>query len=243
MSRHEPSHPQRLTRAQRFAAARRAVRAGEAGYTLIELMIAMSMFAVVLTAVLALWDTASNAGYNESERSTALARESSGLDRMLTDLRQAFQVNGPTASASSGWMDIVVRAPNGTGSQLDYRIIYDCTKTDPANSALRACYRYQSPWTPGTLASSITPGVPSAGASSSVVIPRVEDGTSSDANESVFSSLSKPQGSASAFGPTYGVVTIRTPSSGDRQAFKSSNYNHDVVLTDSFYMRQLDFGR
>lgn len=201
----------------------------------------MSMFAVVLTAVMALWDTASNAGYNEAERDTALSEETAGLDRMVNDLRQAFQINGPAAGTASDWIDIVVRGQVGTGPQLDYRIIYDCSKTDPTNSALRACYRYQSVWTPGTPSSAITPGTPPNGAASRVVVGQVLNETASDPRDPVFGALTDPQGSS--VGPTFGTITIRTPSRGQRQAFKNSNYRHDVQLSESFYMRQLDFGR
>lgn len=201
----------------------------------------MVMFAVVLGAVLTLWDTASNAGYNEGERNIALAEETTGMDRMARDLRQAFQLNGPTSSATSDWIDIVVRNQIGSGGQADYRVIYDCSQTDPSDSTFKACIRYQSNWTPGQTVPPGQLGKAPNGATSAVVVPRVLQGTSADPNDHVFSGLTNPQGSA--FGPTYGQITIRTDSRGERHPFLGSNYNHDVVLSESFYLRQLDFGR
>lgn len=241
---HEPTETTPCARPSRRAASHR----GEAGYTLIELLVAMSMFAIVLAAVMTLWDTASNAGYNEGERNSALAEQTTGLDRMVRDLRQAFQINGPKSpTTSSDWIDIVDRATvNGTAQQ-DYRIIYDCSKTDPSNSALHACYRYQSAWTPGM---TFTPGqVPATGVTSTLVIPRLANGMACPApvttpptpTDCIFTNMTNPQGST--YGPTYVTLTIRSASRGERQAFNSSNYNHDVVLSESIYMRQLDFGR
>jgi type II secretory pathway pseudopilin PulG len=238
MSRHEPPHPARRPRARRRVAALR----DEAGYTLIELLIAMSMFMVVLAAVMALWDTASNAGYNEGERNTALAEETTGLDRMVRDLRQAYHINGPAAGQKSDWIDILERTTLGAAAQHDYRVIYDCSKTDPSNSAFHACYRYQSLWGPGM---TLTAGVPpAAGVTSTIVVPRLLNGMACSgavSTDCIFTNLTNPQGST--YGPTYATLTIRTASRGERQPFKSSNYNHDVVLSESVYMRQLDFGR
>ena len=218
-------------------------RSGEAGFTLVELLVSMSMFAVVLMAIMALWDTASNAGYNESERNTALSEDTSGLDRMVNDLRQAYHVNGPSEGQRSDWMDILERMPVGTGAQGDYRVIYDCSKTDPTNSALHACYRYVSAWTnPGGTAAS--PGVPPANATATLVIPRLTNGTScsgTSTTDCIFTNLTNSTGSTS-LPPTTATITIRTNSRGERQPFKSSNYNHDVVLGETVYMRQLDFG-
>lgn len=212
----------------------------DGGFTVVEFLVAMSMFAVVLLAVLAMFDSASRAGYNESERNTAISEETTGLDRMVGEIRRAYHINGPTSASSSDWIDFLIRAPLSGGSQADYRVIYNCKVADPTNSSFNACWRYQSSWSPSG-GGSITPGVPPSGASSSMVVPRVINRTSSDPTDYVFTGLTSPQGTT--YGPTYGTATIRTPSAGQNTAFKYDNYTHDVVLGDAFYIRQLDFGR
>ncbi len=211
------------------------------GFTLIELLIAMTMFAVVMLAVLAMFDSASRAGSNESERNTAISEETTGLSRMVGEIRQAYHIIGPTSASSSDWIDFLIRTPLGSSSQADYRVIYNCKVADPTSGKFNACWRYQSLYSPSTGLGGAVAGVPPPGASSSVVVPRVINRTASDPNDYVFTGLTSPQGTT--YGPTYGAATIRTPSAGNNTAFKYDNYTHDVVLSDSFYIRQLDFGR
>jgi hypothetical protein len=71
---------------------------------------------------------------------------------------------------------------------------------------------------------------------SAIVVKRLIDGTTA---HPVFTNLSTPSGSGSEI--TFGDVTVDTPSAGERAA--TSNYLHQVVLNNSFYIRQLDFGR
>lgn len=202
------------------------------GYTLVELLIAMSMFAVVLAAVMTLFDVASNDAYNEQERNISLLQQSAGVDRMARELREAYQVIGPTSATSSSYMDFLARVVSG-GTQTDEHIIYDCSQPDPTTTGLKECVRYVSSNLTSTGA-----GTPPTGATSSVVVSRLLNGSSSDPNDPVFQSLSTP--SSSGTRPTYGQIVIRTPSKGTRT---QSNYTHQVVLNESFYMRQLDYGR
>ena len=193
----------------------------------------MSMFAVVLIAVLTLFDQATRTASTEQERDISLLEQSAGADRMARELREAYQVIGPVSATSSSYFDILTRVVSG-GTEVDRRIIYDCSQNDPTTSGLKECVRYISPVPSGTP----TPGVPSAGATSSVAISRVLNGSSSDPNDAVFQKLATPSGSGSR--PTYGQIVVETPGGG---SLKNTQYKHQVVFDEAFYMRQLDYGR
>lgn len=214
--------------------ARLAAVRSEAGFTLIELLVAMSMFAVVLTAVMTMFDVASNEAYNEQERNISVFEASSGVDRMARELREAYQVIGPTTGTSSNYFDFLTRVVSG-GAEVDKRIIYDCTQSDPTTTGLKECVRYI-----GSATAPATPGVPPTGASSSVVVGRVLNNSASDPNDPVFTNLSNVSGSGSAARPTFGQIVVKIPGKGTR---KQSSYTYQNVLSDSFYIRQLDFGR
>jgi hypothetical protein len=198
----------------------------------------MTMFSVVMLATLALFDAASRSASNETERSTAISEATTGFDRMVGEIDRAYQVNGPASGTEkSDWIDFLVR-PSSTS---DYRIIYNCKVADPKKPSYNACVRYQTAYAPATGLTTAA-GVVPAGASSSVVISRVINRTASDPSGYVFAHLESHQ--ATAYGPTYGTVTIRTPGRGEGSAATgAATYTYDVVLRDSFYIRQLDFGR
>jgi prepilin-type N-terminal cleavage/methylation domain-containing protein len=210
---------------------------GDAGLTLVELLVSMSILAVVMAATFGLLEAASRSANNETERNTAISEATTGFDRMVGDIRLAYQVNGPTSGTKSDWLDFLIRP----GAKSEYRIIYNCKVADPKNASYNACVRYQTTYAPAT-GLTTEAGVVPGGASKQVVVSRVINRTAGDPSDYVFESLSSPQ--ETGHGPTYGTVKINTPSRGEAPAVTGSgSYNHDLVLTDSFYIRQLDFGR
>ena len=200
-----------------------------AGYTLIELLAAMSMFTVVMLGIFTIYDTASRDAGNEGERSTALTEETTGVAGMVQLLRQAYKVNGPIGSATSNYMDVQVRLP-GSG---DTRVIYNCAVAD-SSSGYDDCVRYEIAGSCALPCSAGSPGT----ATGVTVVKRVLNNTTSDPSDPVFTGLATP--STSGAQPTFGQITIKTPSSGE---LVKHIYNHQVVLSNSFWMRQLDFGR
>ena len=215
---------------------RRPGACDETGFTLIELLVAISIFAVVLVAVFALLDFATRSASSEIERDASIAEVGGGLSRMVTEIRDAYQINGPTGTETSDWIDFLIRP----GASSDYRVIYNCNKPDPRNSALNACIRYQVAYAPSVGLTSAAGTVPS-GATSLAVVPRVINRTSSDASDYVFTHLTEVQ--KNGHGDTYGNVTVHTPGRGEGSSSTIGIYKYALTLTDSFYLRQLDFGR
>lgn len=206
----------------------------EDGFTLIELMVAMVIFSIVLSAVLSLLDTANRTAYNDQERNTALNEQAIALHRMTGELRQAYQVNGPLSGSTSDYMDVNVRIMKPGAGQQDRRVLYWCANQN-LSTGYDQCLRYETtPNDPtitaeGTMPTDVTP---------TVAIPRVVNQTSSDPNDPVFTNLASPGGS-SASPVTYGELTVKAPGSGER----TIGHRQDIVLNDSFYMPELDFGR
>ena len=211
---------------------------GEGGFTLVELLISISVLVVVLAAILALLETSSRTAYNDQERNTSVNEQATAIHRMVLELRQAYAVNGPSlpsggASISSNYLDvdIVIR---GTA----YRVIYDCSNTLLATGK-QQCVRYQSPAPSGPVSYT---GSPPLGATSTVIIPRLDNGTggvTGSGGDPVFNNVSDPSGAGGGTRPTYAQVVIKTPGSGER----GSGYQYDLTLTDAVYMRNLDTGQ
>src|SRR6202040_1499632 len=107
------------------------------------------------------FDAASRSANNDAERNTAISEATTGLDRMLGEIRTAYQVNGPTSGSESDWIDFLTRP----GAAPDYRIIYNCNVADPKNAKYDACIRYQKSYAP-SIGLTSSAGVVPAGATS-----------------------------------------------------------------------------
>lgn len=189
---------------------------------------AISLFALVLGAVLAVLDVTGKGAVNDQERNTALNEDTVRLNQMVRELRQARAVVGPTSGSSSNYMDVLVRTASPSGPSVDRRVLYRCDVPAGA-TGLRQCIRYEFAATDTSPAGSFP-----VGAESRLAIDRLSNGTVADP---VFTDLSSPAGVASR--PSYGQATIKTPGRGER----TIGYRHEVVLADAFHMRNLDLAR
>jgi type II secretory pathway pseudopilin PulG len=218
------------------------VRRDEFGYTLVELIIAMSMFLVVVMAVLSLFDSASRTANAEQERNVVLTQDAAAAANMAQVLRKAYLVNGPTGPAlstgTSSYMDVDVRLPVSGGGQADYRVLYTCDNAD-GSTGYYQCLQY----TTAVPTTAFTAGQPPTGVTGASVLRYLLNDTASDPNDPVFKNLATPTNSTPggfAVRPTYGTITARVAAKGQNPG---SPYAHQIVLRDAFYMRQLDFGR
>ena len=197
----------------------------EAGFTLVELLVAFTILSAVLGAILVVFDGVYRSSQNDNERNTSLVEQTRSLHRMTSELRQAYRVIGPVSGSTSNYMDVLVRITQpGSGTQ-NRRVLYRCDNTVIA-TGLRQCARYEFSATDPSPAGSAP-----FGAATTVAIPRVSNGTAADP---VFTDLSSPNGTGG--GPTYGRVTIKTPGAGER----TTGYLHQLVLSDGFYLRNRD---
>lgn len=222
--------PLRRTKTDDRHDARAAARMrSQRGFTLLEALIAMSMFIVVLLAVFASAEFATKDSNNETERNLALSETTTGAARLVAELRRAYRILYPEGStnATSDEIDFWEHIPEVGARQVLIRCNYK-----PSGSSYDECVRYQFP-----TATLFTPGAAPSGIPAEVMVQRVLNETSSDPRDPVFQALSYPE---EAEFPTYGELVIHTPGKG---GLTTSNYSHQVEIRNSFFIRNLEFGK
>jgi prepilin-type N-terminal cleavage/methylation domain-containing protein len=198
-----------------------------AGFTLVEALIALSMFSVVMLALFAAADFTSKTASNESERNVAISEATTGVARMVADMRLAYKVNYPESPAKeSSVMDLDVRVPGGSAK----RVFYDCAYKE--TTKYNECVRYES-------AVGGTAGTAPAGVSPQPIIRRVLNETSVDKEEPVFQKLAVASDVSSGKQPTTGEIVVHVPGKGE---LSTSDYKHQLQINDAFYLPNLDFG-
>jgi Tfp pilus assembly protein PilW len=224
----------------------------EAGYTLMEMLVASAMALVVLAPVTTLFVGSQNDATSIIARADASQTAEAGLDAMDTELRQTYAVEFPTTSSNAGCTgttgiqscnqaDVLVRS-----SGSDFELGYVCTVASTTITGDRACWLYKC------LATNEVPALPTCTASSgsqlvssSLVIDDLTNATSSSPVFAFCYPNFATSGSACATGasrPTSVSITIDTPAAGtltSRQIRDPST----ISLTDDVFMTNLDVGQ
>jgi prepilin-type N-terminal cleavage/methylation domain-containing protein len=208
---------------------------GQAGFTLIEMLVAALLLLVILTATLSFLDSTSRIGYSDVDRSQALDEQTVAFNRMLTEIGQAYAVNCPTGGCASGAtsnsIDFLERVDQG--SQADRRVAYNCGISQPGVSGEYECVRYQAAAT--DMSDAVPLGPTCSSCTATVVIQRI-------VKTPVFTNLATGTSGSGAVRWVSGQATIYTPSAG-LMSSKVSPYTHDMVLSQVFSMPQLEFGQ
>ncbi len=142
---------------------RRPTPPRDAGFTLVELLMTMTLCLVVASGALSLLEHARPAADAEYLRQAAIGEGRAGLERMVREIRGANSVN----ATSGTLMDF-----NGQTSAGNRRIVYECDDSSVV-TGLRRCTRYEGP-------------VGSTATGPQIVIDRLVNGTTS---QPVFSFL------------------------------------------------------
>ena len=212
------------------------MRAEERGFTLIEVIVTAALLAIILTAILGLFNNSYRIGQSDLARDQALNEQNVAFSRMVNEIRQAYAINCPTGgcsnNATSTSIDFDERIYEN-GAQSDRRVAYNCTIAQPGVAGEYECVRYEA------AASDITDSVPlGAGCStctSTVVIQRID-------NTPVFSGLTTGTSGSGAVRWVSGQATISSPSNG-LLSTNVSPYRHDIELSQWFSMPQLQYGQ
>ncbi len=104
----------------------------ERGFSLIELLVAMTVLAAVMVATLGVLDSSSRMARSDTERASAIQEAQVGLDRMVRELRHTRAVN----SASPQVLDVMVLQRG-----LARRVVFDCSVAHPTAAGQRRCTR------------------------------------------------------------------------------------------------------
>jgi prepilin-type N-terminal cleavage/methylation domain-containing protein len=231
----------------RTAARLRGQSHGQHGYTMIEMLVGMTLTLFIAGATLTLLEAATRAEGRDQSYAQEITSTQTALARLVHDLRQArsFQQIAPNAIQFQL-----------TTSGTTYNVRYDCTATDSLGSAYRRCAR----------TSAVAPTAPPAyGANlGSLDIQHVANGSistfcnigGSAQSGSVFfiSNPSFPNTDGSGLvcdeayetiigtqlmDPTYVQVLVRVPASGD---LTNHGLTHTTALQSGAYIANLDPG-
>jgi prepilin-type N-terminal cleavage/methylation domain-containing protein len=118
------------------------LRRQESGWTLIEMMMATALLAVILTAVLSLLDVTSKIAPKDQERAHDIREAQVGVYRMTRELRQAYSL----VQTQPYLIEAHVHELGG-----DHDVVYDCSGASVTVPTLGECIRYEmSGGAPGT---------------------------------------------------------------------------------------------
>lgn len=210
----------RLSAWLRFGPIRRARE--ESGQTLIELLVGASLLAVVLIAALNSMDFAQTQMPKNVQYAQAISDATTGLQRMLQDIRQAYRINstnGNPATGTGSWIDF-----NAFVGDRDLEIRYQCDQASRTRTGAYSCWKVSA--ATGQTMPSIT------SSSATLVIDRVLT-----SNGRVFRFLDS-SGSANPAYPTYVEANVQVPASGSLK----SGLSHTITLDDATSIPNLQNG-
>jgi prepilin-type N-terminal cleavage/methylation domain-containing protein len=188
----------------------RATR-GERGFTMPELLIAMVMAVVVLTAALVLLQSGQQAQARDAEWALTLQQDRAGVARMMRDIRQATEIIEPSTGAAASYI-----AFWATIGGKKWKVKYECNVAQ-SGTTYTECMR---------LAAEEGQVMPSKG-------PRVATDVLN--GSAVFSYL--PSGSRTE--AKLVTAKVELPAKGTLKQAGSVGYGHNVVLEDAALVRNL----
>ena len=107
---------------------------GEDGFSLIELVVVMTMLAVALGAILSVVERTTQLSKEDQERAHAIRSAQVELDGVVREARQAFRVNASSANK----LDVSTYRAGATR-----RVVFDCSVAHPTLAATRRCTRQE----------------------------------------------------------------------------------------------------
>ena len=107
---------------------------GEDGFTLVELLVGMSVLLVVMLATLQVLDDSTRLANRDNDRVMAMREAQVGMDKLVRELRHTREV----VSATPQVLTVrVLRRSDATPRQ----VVFDCSVPHPSAAGLRRCTR------------------------------------------------------------------------------------------------------
>jgi type II secretory pathway pseudopilin PulG len=196
------------------------------GWTLFELLFAMTMFIGVLAAAGAILAPAQKSANDDIENSTSQTEAQASLDRMVRDLRQGTDV----VTANPNQMTVLVN-----GSQISYK----CDSADLKWTTFQACYKLTaaagaalpSPSLANVAFSRLINGTV-ADPVFTYTLPTVDDSAESD------DEASDAGNTPDALSPTYVTVTVKTPAKGEKTV---GGRTRTIAFNSGFALRNVRY--
>jgi type II secretory pathway pseudopilin PulG len=201
------------------------------GFSLPELLVAMTLFIVVVAAAGSVLAPAQRSANDDIENSTSQAEAQAQLDRMVRDLRQGTKI----ITANDNQMTVLVN----DGSQVSYK----CDTADTKWTSYNACYRLTAANEAATLSA------PGAG---NVVVSRVLNGTTADPTDPVFTytlptvdetaetddEASDSGNTPDALSPAYVAVSLKLPAKGEKT---TGGRTRTIAFNSGFALRNIRY--
>jgi len=198
----------------------RARIASEAGFTLIETLVAAALSLVVFAAVLSALATSQHTQSRDQEWALVIQEARAGAGRMVSEMRQAYAVKEDSESK------IVFYATIGGKS---WEISYNCAEKQ-ASTEFNECVRRAAEFSAGK-----PPGeLPASGAP---IVKDVLNETKADEKDRVFVEYTP-----NAIAPDLVTVKLVMPASGTLKLASAGGYTHHVVLENGAYIRDMALG-
>ena len=180
----------------------------EAGFTLVELLLAMVILTGVMTALVQIFTTTGPVAGRDQSRALGIMDAQAGIARVTRDLRQAQTINSATSTA----IDF-----NATIDGVTQRILYDCSMYESGTTTSKQCVRAES--SNLSVAPSASAGAP--------VITRVINGTAADTSAAFTYS-------PNASDPTFVSVHIVVPRDGGYE--DQGGYANNISFDGGVYL-------
>jgi type II secretory pathway pseudopilin PulG len=235
-----------------------ASRPHEAGFMLVEALVALSLFLVVVGAITTVISASANTQARDQSYGNEIQTSQTALAKLVHDLRAAESpvIVGP------GTIQFRLVVGNNSGGSTTYNVKYDCTAPDTLGSPYSRCARTQAIYPSAPPAYSST-----AGGSDIQHVWNNPTNTSDLASGNDYSAFCKSDGSGPtgsvffaqnytiantdssppacdqtyqlivAGAPDYVQIRVQVPASGDQTR---NGLKHFIVLNDGTYLPNLD---
>jgi prepilin-type N-terminal cleavage/methylation domain-containing protein len=213
---HSLGVPCRGTESSPLAALRKRILSDQSGFSLIELLVASALLAIVLVATFQPLHTTARVQTRDVAWAEAVQDGRIGLQRLARELRQAYSIKGAAPNSVDFQIDL--------GGQ-DLRVLYQCdvpypsTPDNPHASSYRRCVRVQA--VSGAAFPALSTG--------QVIIDRLLNGTATDP---VFSYT------PNTISPKFIGAKVKLPA----RRTLSEGLNHSIVFQQGAYLRNLNLG-
>lgn len=119
---------------------------GESGFTMVEVLVVTVMLAVLMIPLMNAMVFEGKQTPIDTNYARAIGAQSSGLQRMVQEIRQAYAIvstNGDPSSGQGSYIDFLIMVySSSSGTDQPWEVKYDCAQTSPTNSAYHACIRF-----------------------------------------------------------------------------------------------------
>jgi len=209
----------------------------ERGMTLIEMLVATVIALIAMAGFFSFLEAITRSSANDQERNVSLVEQTAAIHRIASELSQAYKVNEPKTTGEFNYIDVDIwQTPTGSTEERKRRIVVNCEEATAIPNH-QECVTYETEISDATPRESMASD---KSAHKRIDIVRLDDGTKAS---KVFN-LSDPGKTGGGERPSYGQITVETPAAGERVTVKNQHlYTYQVLLKDSFYMRNLDFAQ